>query len=119
MEEVSITQRVLNDQTMLVMTGDTVDNANAEELVKILVSALERGYTKVIIDMTKLEFLSSAGVGAIFSRVEPARQRGGDLILCNVSGNVLYVLGELDVAEHLTIMTSEQEAAARCGVELG
>jgi len=118
MEESALRQRVLNDETLLITTGNTVDNANAEELVKILVSAHERGFKKIIIDMAKLEFLSSAGVGAIFSRVEPAKQIGGDLILCNVSGNVLYVLGELDVAEHLTIMTSEQDAAARCGVVL-
>ena len=116
MDKTIISQRPLSADTMLLDPGAVLDNSNVQELVKLLTGARGEGYKNIIIDMADLEFISSAGVGAIFSRVEPVRQEGGDVVLCNVSGNVLYVLGELDVADHLTIKTSEEEAAAFCGV---
>ena len=116
MDHSAIAQRVLSSETLLLDPGEVLDNSNAQDLVKTLSGAYEAGYKHVIIDMAQIEFISSAGVGAIFSRIEPFRQKGGDLVLCNLSGNVLYVLTELDVADHLTIKTGEAEAAAFCGV---
>ena len=116
MDKAIISKRPLSSDTLLLDPGEVLDNSNVQDLVKILSGAKGEGYKNIIIDMAHLEFISSAGVGAIFSRVEPVRKEGGDLVLCNVSGNVLYVLGELDVADFLTIKTSEEEAAAFCGV---
>lgn len=118
MEPYPFTQRTLSEETILLDPGNTLDNSNVQELVKVLTGAQTQGFKNVILDMAHLEFISSAGVGAIFSKSEAARRRGGEIVLCNVSGNILYVLGELDVADHLTIKTSEQEAAAFCGVQL-
>ena len=118
MDKGSITQRVLNKETILLDPGPILDNTNVQEFVKTMTGAQNEGYRNIIIDMEHLDFISSAGVGAIFSRVQTARQRGGDVVLCNVSGSILYVLGELDVADHLTIKTSEQEAAAFCGIQV-
>jgi anti-sigma B factor antagonist len=118
MEPRTFTQRSLNRETLLLNSGATLDNSNVQELIKALSGAQGAGYKNIILDMAELEFISSAGVGAIFSKSEAARRHGGEIVLCNVSGNILYVLGELDVADHLTIKTSEQEAAAFCGVRL-
>ena len=118
MESKTFNQRTLSGETLLLDPGTTLDNSNVQELVKVLSGAQDAGFRNVILDMSQLEFISSAGVGAIFSKSEAARRRGGDIVLCNVSGNILYVLGELDVADHLTIKPSEQEAAAFCKVRL-
>jgi anti-anti-sigma factor len=118
MDQDAITQRALSTDTVLVEPGRQVDNTNVQDLVSIMANAQTEGYKNIVLDMSRLEFISSAGVGAIFSRVERLRQGGGDVVLCNVSGNILYVLGELDVADHLTIKTSEEEAAAFCGIQL-
>ncbi len=87
-----------------------LDNYNAPEVVVILERERALGIKNVIIDMTELEFLSSAGVGAILGNVEAFRAIGGDIILRNPSGTIYHILQLLDVADYLTIRRSEGEA---------
>ncbi len=118
MEAHSITQRTLNDDTIIISPGKTLDNNNAHEMVDVITSAQSRGFKYLIVDMTVVEFLSSSGVGSILGTVEVSRELGGDIILCNLSETVAHVFDVLDLTDYLTIRTSEKEAAEVCGVNL-
>ena len=74
--------------------------------------ALDKGFKHIIIDMTDLQFLSSAGVGSVLGTVETARDAGGDIILSNLTQPVQHVLSVLDLADYLTIKKSTQDALA-------
>ncbi len=111
-----IKERVLRDDTVVVDPGPVLDNQNAHEMVKIISTGEKKGYKYVIIDMARLEFLSSAGVGSILGTVQSFRERGGDIVLCNVSDHIRHILEVLDLADYLTIRSDEKEAAAMCGI---
>ena len=115
MDDKRISQSPLNDQTLVVKPGPILDNTNAHEMVGVITEAQKRGYRYIIVDMTDLEFLSSAGVGSILGTVDTSRQAGGDIILCNVSATILHVFNVLDLAEYLTIRQTEADAAQLCG----
>ena len=114
---IKIAQEALDRDTLVLTPGATIDNTNVRQVASLLSESRSAGYKNVIMDLSQLEFLSSAGVGAIFSHVQKYRDAGGDIILCDVSEAILYVLTELDVAEHLTIASDrkavEQTVGAR------
>jgi anti-sigma B factor antagonist len=113
-EQGSIAQSLLNDDTLVLNPGRMLDNNNAHEMVDAVTSAQAKGFKFIIVDMAELEFLSSAGVGSILGTVETSRDMQGDIVLCNVSGPILHVLEVLDLADFLTIKSTMQAAAAIC-----
>lgn len=116
MDEQNITRRALRDDTLVISPGRMLDNYNADMMVEAITSAQGKGYRFIIIDMADLEFLSSAGVGSILGTVETSREMGGDIILCNVSDTILHVLKVLDLADFLTIKSTEKEALTLCRI---
>ncbi len=110
----SITKRNVSDDIIALSAGKTLDNNNASDMVDAIVRAEQSGFRNVIIDMEGLEFLSSAGVGSILSTVELLRDKGGNIVLCNVPTPVMHVLDVLDLSEYLTIKTTEESAVASC-----
>jgi len=109
-ESTSISQQVVRDDVLLIDAGTTLDNDNAHTVVSMITSAHSRGFKYIIMEMARLEFLSSAGVGAILGTVELFRDDGGDILLCNLSDNIKHVLEVLDLQEYLTIVSNREEA---------
>lgn len=101
----------------VITSGTMLDNNNAHQLVDLITNEHTNGTKFVILDMKTLEFLSSAGVGAILGTVESFRERGGDIVLCNLSKTIHHILSVLDLAEFLTIKTSSAEAQELCAAD--
>ncbi|MBN1212022.1 MAG: STAS domain-containing protein [candidate division Zixibacteria bacterium] len=109
-----ISQKKLNDFTLVINPGSVLDNNNAHEMVEIITVAQDKGFKNIILDMTDLEFISSAGVGSILGTIETSREAGGDIILCNAAESILHVLEVLDLADYLTVKNNLEEAASLC-----
>jgi anti-anti-sigma factor len=103
------------DDTRIIASGPTLDNSNAEEFSSLLMDLYSSDIRHVIVDMTSLEFLSSAGIGAIVGTVELFRERNGDIVLSSVSDKIMKILQVLSLSNYLTICTSTDEAMARHG----
>ncbi len=115
MSELAFTTRSLNDDCLVIEPGRTLDNTNAHQMVETIMAAQDRGFRYLIIDLAAVELLSSAGVGSILGTIEGTRERGGDIVLCNASEQILHVLQVLDLLEYLTIAPNESAAVIRCG----
>jgi anti-anti-sigma factor len=100
-------QRKIDDNTLVINPGRVLDNSNAHEMTRLI----------NILDMSTLEFLSSAGVGVVLGTVGASRDAGGDIILCSLSDRILHILKILDLCDYLTIKQSEEEAQISCSVE--
>ncbi|SYZ72071.1 hypothetical protein TRIP_C20186 [Candidatus Zixiibacteriota bacterium] len=119
MDSNKFTEQELTGHISLITLGNMLDNYNAEQLVQAILRAQERDFKYIIIDCERLEFLSSAGVGAILGTIETSRESGGDIILCNLSGTIAHVLQVLDLHDFLTTAATRQEALAICGAKQG
>ncbi len=64
----------------------------------------------VIVDFSNVMFISSAGVGTLLSRRRKFRRANGDLILCSVPDEIMYVLEELNLVDHMNIASDSAEA---------
>ena len=101
-------EKIIDSNIYVIGTGDTLDNNNAFEMVQIITNAHANGFKFVLIDMSKLEFLSSAGVGSILGTVENFRENNGDIILCDVPDPIVHILNILDLEDYFTIKSNIQ-----------
>lgn len=71
--------------------GDAIDFANAHTLKADAVAAIGEA-PDVVVDLSTIEFLDSAGVGMLVALFKHSRQRGGRARFCGLSPGVRAVL---------------------------
>jgi len=110
-------QRNIDEESVLIDVGELLDNNNAHEMTEVIGAVQEAGKKYIILDMSDLRFISSAGVGSILGAVGNSRGMGGDIILCSLSEKILHILEILDLCDYLTITSDEHTATELCAVE--
>jgi len=83
-----------------------------EEAIQKLVKAQ---HYKIIVNMEKLDYISSAGLGVFMGFIEEIRENGGDIKLCRLSAKVFRVFDLLGFPTLFDIVDSQQEAVERFG----
>lgn len=78
------------DTTVVTFQGNYLDLSNAESFVSN-VSPLLQNDAKVVFDMSRVEFVDSAGLGALMACRRQLMTAGGDLTLCGLSKKVRSV----------------------------
>jgi anti-anti-sigma factor len=101
------------DDTRVIAAASVLDNSNAEEFSSLLMDLHAVDIRHIVVDMSELEFMSSAGIGAIVGTVELFRERGGDIILAHVNDKVSKILQVLGLSDYLTIVASTEAAVAQ------
>lgn len=64
---------------------------SARRLKEVLSELVEKGTTRIVVDMGETTFLDSSGLGALVGGLKSARQAGGDLRIARVSPAVMTV----------------------------
>jgi anti-sigma B factor antagonist len=76
--------------TLVVLRGD-LDLATAPELRECLVKVIDEG-ARIVVDLERVDFLDSAGLGILVGGLKRARTGGGELELICTSREVLKPL---------------------------
>jgi anti-sigma B factor antagonist len=77
---------------LVVVISGSVDGMTADTLLATLHGHVEAGHTRLVADLSGVEYTSSAGLRALLATVKEARRRNGDLRLADVQPNVRKVL---------------------------
>ncbi len=83
------TQR--KDQGLLVAVRGRMDALMATEFEGAFDSLIRDGGLKVALDMSGLDYVSSAGLRSILGAYKKIKSAGGALVLCGLSGTVKEV----------------------------
>lgn len=67
----------------------------------------------ITVNMQKLEYISSAGLGVFMGFIEEIREKGGDIKLSNLSQKVYKVFDLLGFPSLFDIFDKEEEAKAK------
>lgn len=86
-----ICTRHYHDVAILTVNG-RLDAATAPQFSQAITEQMEAGYHRLVIDLKKVDFLSSAGLKALVMGVQQTRQQGGDFRLANARAQVKFVL---------------------------
>src|SRR5690606_19917254 len=90
---------------VVVSAAGQINSANASEIEHSLLAWLEDGAGKWVLDMSGVEYISSAGLRVVLLIAKRLKQNGGRLVLCSLQPHVKEVfdisgfLAILDVAD--------------------
>jgi anti-anti-sigma factor len=95
---------------LIVSIAGSMDALTAPDLMEEMRQQIEAGHANLVVDMTELEYTSSAGLRALLSGVKDARQHAGDLRLAGLRPNVRKVLEMSGFTTILKVFPSVAEA---------
>jgi anti-anti-sigma factor len=81
--------------TVLYLHG-VVDTVSSIKLSSIMDELIDSGKIKMVIDMSRVEYVSSSGWGVFSSRIEEVREKGGDIKVFGMTrevGSIFELLG--------------------------
>jgi anti-sigma B factor antagonist len=115
----NIERRTVGEALVLSIVGDiTLDRAGGVRLADKVRSALEQGHDRLVLDLGRVRYVDSVGLGELVQALSAVRNRGGAMRLLNVTKrlNDLFVVNRL-----LTVFDcfdQESEALASFGPQL-
>ena len=78
------------ENDVLVLAADGGLNAQtAEEFVRDIEKLVDAGVRKIIVDCSKLEYISSYGLGVLIRLHKRLKSHGGDVKVCSVHGGII------------------------------
>ncbi|HTA40997.1 MAG TPA: STAS domain-containing protein [Bryobacteraceae bacterium] len=77
----------LGDVNVAAIPVDELDASNAGEFKRDIAPVLQSG-AKLVLDLSRLSFVDSSGLGAMLSCLRQLTARSGDLKLCGMSKQV-------------------------------
>jgi anti-anti-sigma factor len=76
----------------VVTVSGRVDSNTAPAFEQALKGVIEGGQRNVILELSEVEFMSSAGLRGMVSSLKACKSRGGDLAVANPSKRVVEVM---------------------------
>ncbi len=89
-----------------------VDVSSTATLMKELQSAIEENRLRLILDLEKVSFLSSSGIGTIAATYNDLRERGGSIYLAALTIEIQHVFEITGLNRRFKIFSSVDEAVA-------
>jgi anti-sigma B factor antagonist len=99
------------DVTVAVLRAEYLDGNSSREFKEKLAAVLH-DTNRVVLDLQHVQFLDSAGCGAILSALKRLRESGGDLKICCVTGPVRALFDLVRMHRIVGIYKTRDEAVA-------
>ena len=97
--------------TVVAPRGD-LDMATVEEVRRMLASLIDRGQSRLLMDLTGVGYIDSSGMGALVAAMKQARAAGGDVRLCGLQDDVRGIFDMTRLSRAMSIHPTRQEALA-------
>jgi anti-sigma B factor antagonist len=108
----AINTRTVGDVTVLDMSGKLTIGVGDAQLRDAVQQALENGSTKLVLNMSALTTIDSAGIGELVSAYTRVNNRGGKLKLENLPPKVTDILMITQLITVFEVYDNEEEAVA-------
>ena len=99
----------MGDVAIAELPVEELDASNAGEFKRDIAPLLE-AHTKLVIDLGRLRFVDSSGLGAFISCLRKLNAKGGDLKLCGMSKQVRAVFELVRMHRIFDIFGTREEA---------
>ena len=112
--ELESTQR--NGVAVLTLRGE-IDVYTAPRMRQAIVDLVDAGSLTVVIDMDKVDFLDSTGLGVLVEGLKRVRTRGGTLSIVITQDKILKIFDITGLNKAFPIHRSVDDAVAAAGAE--
>lgn len=113
-----VNSRTPNDTTCVLDIEGEVDVYTAPQLKQDIVQIAERGVKHLIVNLSKVEYLDSTGLGVLIGGLKRLREGEGNLALVGPGMRILRIFEITGLDKIFDIYPTEEEAAAKEGVSL-
>ena len=97
-------------QVTLIQVQGRVDSMTANQLGEALTKEIDGGNINVVLDLSSVDYMSSAGLRELVTALKKAKRATGDLRLAQPSDRVREVLEMAGLDTIFRIYTSQSEA---------
>ena len=101
-----IVKEKLADTVTILSVKGFLDAHTFEELEKTINELFEEGNYKLVVDLSGLDYISSAGAGVFIGAIGTAQENEGNIILMKPSPNVKEVFDLLGLSQIFTFRIS-------------
>lgn len=98
---------------LVLAVSGRMDAVTAPEFEASSLEFLASGEKRLVVDLSGVEYISSAGLRSILAVAKKLKASGGDLAFCALSGFVSEVFAVSGFAKLLPVFVTRQEALAR------
>ncbi len=106
----AINMHAISAQLVMIAPDGQIDISNARSLEHALLQALSGGHRQIILNLDRVNYLSSAGIKAIVTVWQRARDSKGDLVLVSLTPRVSELLNIVGLDLVLTILPTPEAA---------
>jgi anti-sigma B factor antagonist len=112
MSSFTIISRSSDSVDILELNGE-LDAHTASHLEDALKGLIDADRHKIVVNFSRLAYISSAGLGVFMAYIEDVRSLGGDIKLTNMSDKVYNVFDLLGFPTLYDILHTEEEAIVK------
>jgi len=98
------------DEIALLELSGQIDSYSAEEITKLIDAHIDNGKFKVIVDLSKVDYLDSAGLSSLINTRIKLSKRGGSLRLVGLKGKAKEVFDLAGLTSMFEIFDSHEKA---------
>lgn len=80
------------NSVVITLKGNVMGGPDGSKLHDSLHDLKEAGKTNIVVDLSKVKFMNSSGLGMLISAMTTMRNAGGDLRLANVADRIQSLL---------------------------
>lgn len=103
-------KRLQEDGADVVALVGEIDASSSIDLDLAIAKSVGEGFTKILVDCTALEYISSAGLGVFMSYIEEFKEKNIVMVLFGMNEKVANTFEILGLNELLNITTDKGQA---------
>jgi len=105
-------ERLPEETAVVTLSGPLTSGTSLKLADSQVQAAIAGGITRMVFDMTSVEYLDSAGIGIVMYTFGALKAKNGSLRLCGVNSRVLSLLKLINADKLLGIDGSREESLA-------
>ncbi len=109
MKDVRI-ERETRDKIEILRLSGALDMYSFPRLETVINTCFQEQHTRVILDCSRLDYIGSAGLGALVGFAKQAREKCGDLKLVRVPDRIFKIIDLLGFTKVLPVHKTEDDA---------
>ncbi|MDT8322984.1 MAG: STAS domain-containing protein [Bacteroidota bacterium] len=108
-----IKEEIEGDVVVLSLRGNLMGEPETTEFRDKIKSVVRDGFLKIVLDVSKIKWVNSSGLGALISALATVNNSGGDMRLANVTEKIksLFMITQL-IKVFKTFDTTERAVAS-------
>ncbi|BCW99454.1 MAG: STAS domain-containing protein [Armatimonadota bacterium] len=111
--ELGIHTEKRGDNIAVVSLSGEVDVYSSPRVRSAMLEQLDGGSKYLVMDLSKVDYLDSSGLGILVAGLKRSRENGGEVFLVNPKPRIQHVLEVTGLHNVFTILKSVDEAVAR------